>query len=239
MSRSRVTVVLADLPESIIAKIVSDLRERAPEIQEVAYVSKADGLKKLADAPGFHEWGMWMTENPVPAVLLLRVSPLALFTDRTKEMFQIIRTRPGVDLVIGEIPAIRQWLKLVWVAGGLLVAACVASAWAMWAGFHYLAIQHVLETRTSIQKLKWAGTSPEVALEMFSRPHTKEWWVCALASGGALTWISGLLEASLRAMEVSRWGTVAWACVVVIAGGWWMSRAVWRRVVRRAWDEFR
>lgn len=235
--RSQITVVLMELPESSLAKVTSTIREKVPHVRAITYLSKADGLKKVSEAPGFKDWGMWLSDNPVPPVLLVKVPPRILMTDHALEVCQAIQNVPGVHLVVGEIPALRMWF-LVYMAGGILVLmAWAAGGWTMSLALSFVAVAQMTAVRGSLQQLKSAGATFPWALSLSQKKQTMEWLA---VSGVTMALIAAVLAWMAPALTgIGIQPLVVWVvtCGVALGIGWWQSRRVWRSAVNKVWEE--
>lgn len=236
-AKSQFTVVLADVSDGTVAKIISDINSRLPEVESIHYVSKVEGLQAMAQAPGFDKWGMWMMDNPVPPILMVRVSPWLMWGDGVEDAFQVLRTRPSVELVIADVPAIRAWFALVGRLG-VLVWILAAAAWCgVWLGWRRIADQQVHTLTWSVHEVKASGGTLAAAVALSRRHQRYQAIACLLVLALAYGYAAGAvtLVAQATGISVGSWTGVVWGMVALAV--WQISEIVWGRAVTRVWQQ--
>jgi len=236
VSRARLTVVLEDLPNDSVLRLAEDIRSRVPEVRKVIYWSKTDGLKKLGEAPGFDRWGVWLADNPIPAVLEVHLAPWHFWGDRLMRIFDMLRTRPGVQMVVGEVPAIRAWLALLFgaAAGLMLLWGCMAVV--SWWAWQWVVNREAEGAKGVIQETKAAGGRLEGAVQAASRHQGGDWVAGMILTAGGLWWMSSWMEPFLKLVKVGRGEAVIPAILVTGVAAAILSRLAWRRAVERVWS---
>ena len=238
-SRSRVTLVLGNVSETSVARLVSSIHQQFPEFTQLAFVSKSEGLQRLSSVPGFDQWNIWLPENPVPPVLQLFLPMSWAYSDRLMETLALLQRFEGVKHVVVEVQAVQLWWKLLLGSGVLVWGAWGMVTWMVWALHAGLARERAAGLRGTVVNLKMAGVSVVHAVRLMGKTHLAESMVMGSVWGSALIIACGTTESMMKLVGVNPWWVFGVTFGVVMGWGEWMNRITWKRAVQAMWEDIR